>query len=87
MLKQQREFYILPTKVLLGNKTTVTPEEAAKVFFNGLSMDYFIICGSWQIEFISTLFGRGYLIYCIILAPIALIMKKYNERQVIRTMK
>jgi len=29
MLKQQREFYILPTKILLGNKPTITPEEAA----------------------------------------------------------
>jgi|LauGreDrversion4_2_1035121.scaffolds.fasta_scaffold846325_1 NAD(P)-dependent dehydrogenase (short-subunit alcohol dehydrogenase family) len=29
MLKQQREFYILPTKLLLGNKQTITPEEAA----------------------------------------------------------
>jgi len=49
MLKQQREFYILPTKVLLGNKQTITPEEATRVFFNGLSMDYFIISGSWPI--------------------------------------
>ena len=87
MLKQQREFYILPTKLLLGNKQTITPEEAAQQFFRGLTMDYFIICGSWSIEFVSTLRARMNLIYCMWMAPTALLMKKYNERKVIRTMK
>ena len=29
LLKQQKEFYILPTKALLGYKRTITPEEAS----------------------------------------------------------
>jgi len=80
MLKQQRESYILPTKILLGNRPTVTPEEAANQFLQGVSMEHFIICGSWSIEFLSTLRARMSLIYCFSFAWIGLIKKKYDER-------
>lgn len=80
MLKQQKESYILPTKILLGNRPTVTPEEAANQFFQGVSMEHFIICGSWSIEFLSTLRARMSLIYCFSFAWIGLIKKKYDER-------
>lgn len=50
-------------------------------------MDHFIICGSWSIEFLSTLRARMNLLYCIILSPIGLIKKKYDERIVARIMR
>ena len=33
MLKQQREFYILPTKNLMENRVAISPEEASAMFF------------------------------------------------------
>lgn len=87
MLKRQREFYILPTKVLLGSKPAITPEEAADQFLQGVGLDHFIICGSWSVEFVSVLRARMNLIYCILLSPIGLIKKKYDERKVVRTMR
>lgn len=87
MLKQQRELYTLPTRMLLEKKPTITPEESARIFLRGVTMDHFIICGSWSIEFLSTLRVRMNLLYCMLLAPIGIIKKKYNERIVIRTMK
>ena len=87
MLKQQREFYILPTKTLLANRPTISPEDASAMFFHGISMDEFIIAGSWPIEFLSSLKGWSNLVYCIMVAPIALIMRKYSDRKVFYTMK
>ena len=39
LLKQQREFYILPTKKILEHRVAISPEEAAQIFFTGMSMD------------------------------------------------
>ena len=86
MLKQQQAFYILPTKNLLLNKSLVSPESAADLFFYGISMDQFLISGSWAIEFLVSLKGCFNLIYCLMVAPIGLLMKKYSERKVVRTM-
>jgi 3-oxoacyl-[acyl-carrier protein] reductase len=33
LLKQQREFYILPTKKILGDRQTISPDDAANMFF------------------------------------------------------
>ena len=87
MLKQQREFYILPTKTMLEHRSTISPEEASKMFFHGLSMDQFIITGSNRIDFLSSLKGSFNLVYCILVSPIALVMRKYSERKVYFTMK
>ena len=87
MLKQQREFYILPTKTMLENKATMSPEDASAIFFHGISLDQFIIAGSWSFEFLASLKGSFNLVYCILLSPIALIMRKYTERKVYYTMK
>jgi len=87
MLKQQREFYILPTKTMLENKATLSPEDASAIFFHGISLDQFIIAGSWSVEFLASLKGSFNLVYCILLSPIALIMRKYTERKVYYTMK
>lgn len=87
MLKQQREFYILPTKTMLENRAKISPEEASAMFFHGLSMDQFIIAGSWPIEFLASLKGCFNLVYCILVSPIALTMRKYSERKVFFTMK
>lgn len=87
MLKQQREFYILPTKTLLENRRKMSPEDASAIFFHGISMEQFIIAGSWPIEFLASLKGCFNLVYCIMLSPIALVMRKYSERKVYFTMK
>ena len=87
LLKQQKEFYILPTKALLGYKRTITPEEASQILFYGISMDEFLITGSFKTEMLASLKGSFFLIYCILCSPIALIIKKYSERKVYRTMK
>ena len=87
MRKQQKEFYIMPTKTLLEHKSTISPEDASTLFFHGLSLDQFIIAGSWPIEFLASLKGHFNLIYCILLSPIALIIRKYYERKVFFTMK
>jgi len=77
----------LPTKTLLLNKQLISPEAAAELFFYGISMDQFIIAGSWSIEFFASLKGCFNLIYCILLSPIGLLMRKYSERKVYHTMK
>ena len=87
MLKTQREFYILPTKTMLEHRATISPEDASAMFFRGISMDQFIIAGSWRIEFLACLKGSFNLIYCILLSPVALVMRKYSERKVFYTMK
>ena len=87
MLKQQQAFYILPTKTLLLNKSLISPEQAADMFFYGISMDQFIIAGSWPIEFLASLKGCFNLIYCILVSWIGLLMRKYSERKVYHTMK
>jgi len=87
MLKQQREKYILATKKLMNDKPTIKPEEAAKQFMHGVTLEHFIICGSWSVEFVSTLRARMDLIYCIVLSPIGLCKKKYDERKVVRAMR
>ena len=87
MLKQQQAFYILPTKTLLLNKSLISPEQAADMFFYGISMDQFIIAGSWPIEFLASLKGSFNLIYCILVSWIGLLMRKYSERKVYYTMK
>ena len=72
---------------MLEHRATISPEEASAMFFNGISMDQFIIAGSWPIEFLASLKGCFNLIYCILLSPVALSMRKYSERKVFYTMK
>ena len=50
-------------------------------------MDEFIISGSFKTEMLASLKGSFFLLYCILCSPIALIIKKYSERKVFRTMK
>ena len=50
-------------------------------------MDEFLITGSFKTEMLASLKGSFFVIYCILCAPIALIIKKYSERKVFRTMK
>lgn len=57
------------------------------MFFYGISMDQFIIAGSWPIEFLASLKGCFNLIYCILVSWIGLLMRKYSERKVYHTMK
>ena len=87
MLKQQREFYILPTKKLLGDRTAISPDEAAQIFFQGISMDQFLIAGSWPIQMICALQCSYNLIYCIVCSLVALVMRKYSTRKVSSVMK
>ena len=72
---------------MLEHRATISPEDASAMFFRGISMDQFIIAGSWRIEFLASLKGSFNLIYCICVSPIALVMRKYSERKVFYTMK
>ena len=87
LLKTQREFYILPTKKILGDRATISPDDAANIFFLGLSMDQFLIAGSWSIEILSALKGKFNSVYCFCLSPIALYIVKIYDRRVQRIMK
>ena len=87
LLKQQREFYILPTKVLLGDRAAISPDEAAEIFFWGISMDQFLIAGSWPIQMVCALQCSYNLVYCMLCSFIALIMRKYTTRKVSYVMK
>ena len=87
LLKQQREFYILQTKVLLGNRSAISPDEAAQIFFQGISMDQFLIAGSWPIQMVCALQCSYNLVYCMMCSFIALIMRKYTTRKVSYVMK
>ena len=72
---------------MLENKATMTPEDAASIFFHGISMEQFIIAGSWSIEFLTSLKGSFNLIYCMLMGLVGLVIRKYNERKVFYTMK
>lgn len=72
---------------MLENKQLVSPEAAADMFFWGISMDQFLIAGSWPIEFVVALKGCYNLVYCTLVSPIGLLMRKYYEHKVSKTMK
>lgn len=72
---------------MLEYRSTISPEEASRMFFHGLSMDQSIITGSNRIDYLAALKGRFNLVYCILVAPIALVMRKISEQKVNFAMK
>jgi hypothetical protein len=77
----------MPTKVLLGDRQTISPDDAAGMFLHGLSMDQFLITGAWSISIVSGLKGPYKLSYSVFIAPFGLFHKKYWQRKVAMVMK
>ena len=72
---------------MLKDRTTILPEEAAEIFLHGVSMEEFIIAGNSNIMIVQSLKGLYHISYCLLVAPIALLMKKYSNSKVAMVMK
>ena len=79
---QQRQVLPLMTQLLLKHRRSRDPEQVAKYLMAGLSMDEFIISGSNSVEIMNSLSGQFGLCYTLVMAPIALMLKMYEDMRV-----
>jgi hypothetical protein len=73
----------LITKCFMKNNTGVTPEYAASLLLRGISMGQFIIIGTWMSGIMQSLKGSSMnLITQIILAPLAIVLRRISDYKV-----
>ena len=81
-LKNEKKNQSPITIDLLKNVRLHHPDREAKIFMHGMSMEQFLISGSFTIRAMSSLWNVSALSFNMFRAPLALILKSLNDMKI-----